>query len=353
MLKPIVFLSHSSIDEKPLRVLKDILVRKTGGAIDLFLSSDGESIPLGYNWVHEVQQALDKSQLMFVFVSPNSIRSSWIHFESGYAYSKGIRVIPVGILGIDLGQIAPPLSLLQGFNITAASGLNNLIAVINHVFNHSHDESFTLQEFDSVFQDRPSGKNLSIMARFGGIIDNIRITAENKTETELESLALFLDSKALEYNRRTNTITTYGMVAALRQHHDRKTYLEITISVELAKITLPIISEFMINHLGISDEVLSIDIEFVNTVSLFQGQHNITARLYGTEVLLGVDDDLLQYKDIIFKLDRHVLFTGTSTVQGNTHLTIYCKTEQLDSLNLEGLLDILFTQGVLWLEGAA
>jgi len=34
---------------------------------------------------------------MFIFVTQNSIKSDWIYFEAGYAYSKGIEVIPVGI----------------------------------------------------------------------------------------------------------------------------------------------------------------------------------------------------------------------------------------------------------------
>src|SRR5688500_16747332 len=97
MPKPSVFLSHSSRDEQPLRALKELLLRYTGGAVDFFLSSDGESIPLGRNWVHEIQQALDSSQLMFVFISPNSLHSSWLHFEAGYAYSKRVRVVPVAI----------------------------------------------------------------------------------------------------------------------------------------------------------------------------------------------------------------------------------------------------------------
>src|SRR5262245_39653334 len=119
MAKPIVFLSHSSRDHRLLGRLKELLVSYTGGAIDFFLSSDGQSIPLGRNWVHEVQQALDSSQLMFVFITPRSLQSSWLYFEAGYAYSKGIKVVPVAIYGVDLAAVPPPLSLLQGFNVSS------------------------------------------------------------------------------------------------------------------------------------------------------------------------------------------------------------------------------------------
>jgi TIR domain len=141
--KPTIFFSRSSRDQAGLGLLKELFVEKTGGSIEVFLSSDGQSIPLGKNWVHQIERALERAAVMMVFVSPNSLRSSWLFFESGFAYSKGIRAVPVGFLSTDLGDLAPPLSLLQGFNIRSAEGFNNLIAIANEAFGHSHAESFT------------------------------------------------------------------------------------------------------------------------------------------------------------------------------------------------------------------
>jgi hypothetical protein len=87
---------------------------------------------------------------MFVFVTPASLKSSWLYFESGYAYSKAIRVIPVGFLGVDLTSIPAPLDLLQGFNITSESGLNNIIAVANSVSQHNHGDTFTAEEYRGI-----------------------------------------------------------------------------------------------------------------------------------------------------------------------------------------------------------
>src|SRR6266487_4418304 len=98
MSKPTVFFSHSSKDENVLRKLKDRLSEKLGGTLDIFLSSDGQSIPLGKNWVHRIEEALHDAKLMIVFLSPASIHSNWIYFEAGYSYSKDIRVVPVAIL---------------------------------------------------------------------------------------------------------------------------------------------------------------------------------------------------------------------------------------------------------------
>src|SRR6266542_3423311 len=148
--KPTIFFSHSSHDAKELGELKRLFVEKTGSTIDVFLSSDGQSIPLGRNWVHQIQTALERALLMIVFVTPSSIRSNWLYFESGFAYSKGIRVVPVGFHGIDLVALSPPLSLLQGFNISSEAGLNNIIALANEVFEHSHSETFTSDDYQRV-----------------------------------------------------------------------------------------------------------------------------------------------------------------------------------------------------------
>ena len=122
MEKPIIFFSHSSRDKKYLIALKNKILHLTSNTIEIFQSSDGESIPFGNNWVHKIEYNLNTARLMFVFVSPNSLKSNWLYFESGYSYSKGIKVIPIGINGIDIGKLAPPINLLQGFNITSFEG---------------------------------------------------------------------------------------------------------------------------------------------------------------------------------------------------------------------------------------
>jgi len=113
MEKPIVFLSHSSLDKAALAALKKILDDRAAGSLNFFLSSDGESIRFGRNWVVRISDALSQAKLMFVFLSPQSADSKWIHFEAGCAYAKDIQVVPVCLPGIDLNRITPPLSLLQ------------------------------------------------------------------------------------------------------------------------------------------------------------------------------------------------------------------------------------------------
>lgn len=151
MGKPTVFFSHSSLDCDVILPIKDKISQITGNTLDLFMSSDGQSIPFGRNWIHKIEEGLKSAQIMFVFVTPNSIDSAWIYFEAGFAYSKDIQVIPVGI-GINIGQLKPPLSLLQGFNITSADSLNNFITVINREFNLTFKDVFEEMDYKEVFR---------------------------------------------------------------------------------------------------------------------------------------------------------------------------------------------------------
>ena len=155
MSKPTVFFSHSSKDKEQILAIKDKLNSATGGVLDIFLSSDGQSIPFGTNWVHKVEQGLKDATIMFVFATENSIRSGWIYFEAGFAYSKGIKVVPVG-LGVSINDLKAPLSLLQGFDIESADSMNNIIAIINREFDYRFSEAFSPSDYQEIIDKAAS-----------------------------------------------------------------------------------------------------------------------------------------------------------------------------------------------------
>lgn len=95
---------------------------------------------------------------MFSFLSPVSTRSAWINFEAGYAYARGVKVVPVAILSQDLNALHPPLSLLQGFNIRSYEGMNNILSVINATFQTTYPLSFSKDDYSSVFASTDESK---------------------------------------------------------------------------------------------------------------------------------------------------------------------------------------------------
>lgn len=149
MNKPTIFFSHSSKDKDIILSIKRRIDSITGGTLDIFMSSDGQSIPFGRNWIYKVEEGLNAAQIMFVFVTPNSILSNWIYFEAGFAYAKSIEVIPVGV-GIDIGLLKAPLNLLQGFNIVSSDSLNNFIKIINKKFNYCFKDEFIDSDFADI-----------------------------------------------------------------------------------------------------------------------------------------------------------------------------------------------------------
>ena len=156
-MKPVVFLSHSSRDAEALIRLKKLLVARTSGTVDFFLSSDESSITFGRNWIGQILTALSTAQVSFTFLSPNSLYSQWIFFEAGLAYQRGIQVVPIGILGVNIGEVPPPLGLLQGFNLSSAKGLGKIVSILNECFSYSYSTEFTKEEFDIFERDIPAG----------------------------------------------------------------------------------------------------------------------------------------------------------------------------------------------------
>ena len=189
MGKPTIFFSHSSKDKDLILSIKNKLDKATGSVMDIFMSSDGQSIPFGSNWIHKIEDGLEQAEIMFVFVTENSISSGWIYFEAGFAYSKGVQVIPVGI-GIDIGGLKPPLNMLQGFNIVSGDSLNNFVSIINRTFSYSFSESFQDEDYSEILLSMKC--SLVSEIDFSAIIDY--------GEYELSSEYLTTDGETVTYD---------------------------------------------------------------------------------------------------------------------------------------------------------
>jgi hypothetical protein len=276
-MKPTVFLSHSSRDQAVLGEFKRILEQKTGRAIQMFLSSDGQSIPLGRNWVHRIQQALDETAMMLVLLSPASITSQWIHFEAGYAFSKGLRVVPIAFAGFDLAHLTPPLSLLQGFNLRGADGLNNVIALINQQFDLSFQEDFTDADYIAVFGGGLTNP-LGVMA----YVEEITLAIEGDTQELLRVASEALASAGIEYSEelKQNRLRTFGAVFSSPQHRRLLPSIDVQVDPTLFELARPAIDAMLSIHTGKA----TLQIMFDDRVQRVQEFHKVSALLYGTGI---------------------------------------------------------------------
>ena len=208
MSKPTLFFSHSSKDKDMVLAIKNKVMKYTSGTLEIFQSSDGESIPFGTNWIHKVEEGLKEAKVMFVFITEQSISSGWIYFEAGYAYSKDVHVIPVGI-GVSVGDLKAPLNLLQGFNITSADSLNNFLTIINREFSYDFPAYFTEDDFYEVIAlSSPAVKNSTAFdeifrsAKFqldGVYYENPGEKKTMETQAMFDRIKCYLDEQKLEY----------------------------------------------------------------------------------------------------------------------------------------------------------
>ncbi len=360
-----MFFSHASRDEKPLRQLKDLFLAKVGGTVEVFLSSDGQSIPLGRNWVHRIQQALESAKLMVVFVTPHSLGSNWIFFESGFAYAKGIRVVPVGLEGVDLGSLGPPLGLLQGFNIQGADGLNNLVALTNEAFGHQHASRFTDAEYQQVIA-AGGGPSEAVFGKYGAAVDRIfvyLIDPANRPPKEswgvfeairrdaMSQIADYLKEAQVEHQTKTSEsgirrIYSYGISI----ENDRAIDMEIDPSIFVTQ--WPILEGII---RSVRDQGLTgIRVTFrfnsgVRSMDWDKEQNKITARVWNTDVRLDESDHLF-IKDLLFHFKT--MFAGEPSELA-TFLYFILPNNELPAEQIRQLLDLLFDREILYFAPAA
>ncbi len=350
MQKPATFFSHSSQDKHALAKLKEQFLSKTGGSIDVFLSSDGQSIPFGRNWVHSVEQALNDTKLMVVFVTPNSLRSSWLHFESGYAYSKNIQVIPVGI-GIDLATVGAPLNLLQGFNITSEAGLNNLIAVVNEAFGHAHAESFTIEDFHVITTSGRLSMNATLGPHTNAIKEiTVRVPKANLNgstpSSAIKVLASTLEAEALEHAADEKTIKMQGM-SLYGQEGNGPDEIRIDLDPAVADVAFPLIDRLVkiIAPTGMSK--IPIRIDFFEGIDAIQQHHSLTGRLFGAGVRISPGGEL-EFKSLSFSIANLLHFgVGGQSRRGCAYVKFTASGETVCLADVRDLLDVLFDREVL------
>ncbi|MEI9940360.1 MAG: toll/interleukin-1 receptor domain-containing protein [Pseudomonadota bacterium] len=314
-IKPTVFFSHSSADREVAGLLKGRFIELTGGTIDVFVSSDGQSIRVGTNWVHEVQQALERCKLMFVLVTPNSLVSSWITFEAGFAYSRGIQVVPIAMLGVTVDEMPSPLRLLQGYNVSSHRGLNNIVANVNELFHYSLPEGFTESDYTSIVE--LSGTALS--AGLGEFTDRVeelvirglpdrdshaKTDEERKAEEANRASAWAARSTAIgeilgrhgvEYIKDSTTI----FVAAGLYTTTHYGQFSVMCDADFAPMRLPV--AIAIAGVVFPDAEMSLEVRMRDSVIADTAPHRITARLASAGVTIE-GRHILQWRGVQFRV---------------------------------------------------
>ena len=361
-MKPIVFFSHSSKDKILLNKLKESILEKTNNSIEIFLSSDGQSIPVGKNWVYTIEKALQETSLMFVFLSPNSIQSSWIYFESGYSYSKNIEVIPIGILGIDLNQVKPPLNLLQGFNISSFNGLNNLIKTINDKFKLSCPLNYTNEDYSSLLINSALDDYVSTDFSLNKV-DFIRSSFPSKMglNNEISSvfdqrqiMVTYFNENGIPYREASSEIESHGIQIILDKKSNDPLRKSHIILLDPALFKRNTIHLRKIVNLLYENSIKRywIYVFFRQDYEIVAQDFKISSRLLLPEVKLITDADVgksYQFENIFFALDDYNSnYHGEISSQPARILRIVFSIDSQDEIPISKLINLLFDQKIIY-----
>jgi len=99
--------------------------------IDVFVSSDQESISVGDKWLEEVDAALKNAQVELILCSQDSVGRPWINFEAGAGWMKGIPIVPICHTNMRLVDLPIPLNMLQGITASDTDGWEKVYKLLS------------------------------------------------------------------------------------------------------------------------------------------------------------------------------------------------------------------------------
>ena len=135
MDKAVVFISHISEEQGIAQALKKLVEESFLGLIEVFVSSDANSIKLGHKWLDNITTALKNCKIEIIIASPTSVKRPWVNFEAGAGWVRNIPVIPLCHSGMTPLTLPTPLKELQAALATDKESLANLTPVLAEAIN--------------------------------------------------------------------------------------------------------------------------------------------------------------------------------------------------------------------------
>lgn len=149
MTKPTIFISHITEEAEIANRLKAFVERRFLRTVEVFASSNEQSIRLGDEWLKAIKDSISRCELMIVVCSPISVVRPWINFESGSGWVRGVPVIPLCHSGLTPGRLPVPLNSLQAGMLNEKADIQKLFDRIAEIADvdspQAEDEQFFAQ----------------------------------------------------------------------------------------------------------------------------------------------------------------------------------------------------------------
>lgn len=122
-----IFLSHTGEEAELALLLKDVVVQAFPDGVQVYVSSDGNSVRAGDKWLADLEAMLKRSSLHLVLCSRASIRRPWVNFEAGAAWVTDTPTVPVCHSGMRPDLLPLPLNTFQGVLLSGPNALRGIL----------------------------------------------------------------------------------------------------------------------------------------------------------------------------------------------------------------------------------
>jgi hypothetical protein len=119
-----LFVSHIHEEALVAVAIKSELLECFGNQVEIFLAED---IPLGTNWLNEIQSALAQARVVLVLFSRLSSTRPWINIEAGYGVMAGKQVLPLCHSGFGRSDLPVIYGLLQSIDVSRSEDVGRLL----------------------------------------------------------------------------------------------------------------------------------------------------------------------------------------------------------------------------------
>ncbi len=166
--RKLLFVSHVTEDAAVGAWLKAQLTDDFHPRVEVFVSSDGEGISAGAEWLAELKKLLEECAVFIALCTPASIHAPWINFEAGAAWTLGRPIVPACHGGLGPEMLPMPFSILQAITLAESHGLRSLYRKLVDV---GAGEQLPDHDFAALARDVPPAMDPPPLAADGSQLD--------------------------------------------------------------------------------------------------------------------------------------------------------------------------------------
>jgi len=174
--KPLsLFVSHAHRSQAYAGVIKRQILTAFDHKLDVFVSSDTDSISAGEHWKTKIKSELSRADLILVVVDIDLASRPWLFFEVGGAWILDKPVIPICHAGMRPKDLPSQLKDYQSVDTSKNDAATRLLKSISKHFELSPRENFDLNEFQKELQDKAGIRkfDLFLSTPMSSIRDNL------------------------------------------------------------------------------------------------------------------------------------------------------------------------------------